>query len=286
MVSEAGVGSRLSAARGEIHFEGWSMKLPVFLLVGFVALALSGLPSAAEPLPERATGIWSTTDCGWGGLTLLVNSHAALMIKGQGLETSVAIVPAAWTGEAITLKIKGEERNPSLFLDSLKRCDALPGSMSVLPADVVAVFGQLGGIVALCRDLESLTTECVTTVADLIDVTGDGAFSHSELRQAMRAAGFFMAYGGLAARQREAFVSLDSLLIAQLAAAALGPFVVAHLLDAYDSDGDDAVSLEELLQDRSPEQAAGGILAELLAKAPPAVASVLLKSIPGFKASP
>lgn len=259
------------------------MNLPVFLLFGFVALALPGLPSAAEPLPERATGIWSTADCGRGGLTLLVNSHAALMIKGQGLETRVAIVPAAWTGEAIILKIKGEVRNRSLFLDNLKRCDVLPGSRSVLPADVVAVFGQLGGIVALCRNMESITTQCVTTVVHLIDVNGDGALSRSELRRAMRTAGFFIAYGGLAARHREAFVSLDNLLIAQLAAAALGPFVVTHLLDAYDSDGDTAVSLEELLQDQSPEQAVQGILANLIATAPPAVVSVLTNSVPGFR---
>lgn len=259
------------------------MNLPVFLLLGFVALALSGLPSAAEPQPERATGIWSTIDCGRGGLTLLVNSHAALMIKGQGLETRVAIVPAEWTDEAIVLKIKGEERNRSLLLDNLKRCDALPGSISVLPADVVAVFGQLGGIVALCRDMESITTKCVTTVADLIDVTGDGVLSRAELRQAMRTASFFIAYGGLAARQQEAFVSLDNLLIAQLAASALGPFVVAHLLDSYDSDGDAAVSLEELLQDRSPEQAVQGILANLIAAAPPAVVSALTNSVPGLR---
>lgn len=262
------------------------MNLPVFLLVGFAALALSGLPSAAEPEPERATGIWSTTDCGSGGLTLLVNARAALMIQAQGPETTVAIVPAAWTDEDITLKIKGQERKRSLLLDDLESCDALPGLLSVLLADVVAVFGQLGGIVASCRDLESVTTECATTVFDLIDDTGDDALSRPELRQAMRTAGFFIAYGGLAARYREAFVSLDSLLIAQLAAAALGPVVVSHLLDAYDADGDAAVSLEELLQDRSPDQAARGILSELLAKAPPAVASVLLKSIAGFRASP
>ena len=262
------------------------MNLPVFLLVGLVALALSGPPSAAEPVPERATGIWSTTDCGRGGLTLLVNSHAALMFKGEGLKTRVAIVPAAWADEAIALKVKGKERNRSLLLDNLKQCDALAGAMAVLLADVVAVFGQLGDIVALCGDgdMESITTECVTTVADLVDVNGDGALSRPELRQAMRTASFFIAYGGLAARQREAFVSLNNLRIAQLAAAALGPFVVAHLLDAYDSDGDAAVSLEELLQDRRPEQAVQGIVANLIAAAPPAVVSVLTKSIPGFGA--
>ena len=262
------------------------MNLPVFLLVGFAALAWSGLPSAAEPEPEPATGIWSTTDCGSGGLTLLVSSHAALMIQGQGLETTVAIAPAKRTDEAIILNVNGEARNRRLLVDNLKQCDALPGSISVLLADVVAVFGQLGGIVALCRDLERVTTECVTRVVDLIDVNGNGALSRPELRRAMRTAGFFIAYGGLAARRREASVSLDNLLMAQLAAYVLGPFVVSHLIDSYDADGDAAVSPEELLQGRSPEQAARGILAKLLANAPPAVASVLLESIAGFKASP
>lgn len=255
------------------------MNLSVFLLLGLVALALSGPLSAAEPVPEQATGIWSTMDCGRGDLTLLVNSHAALMIKGEGLQTRIAIVPAVWADEAITLRVKGEERNRSLLLRNLKQCDALPGSMAVLLADVVVVFGQLGDVIALCRHMESVTTDCATTVADLIDVTGDGTFSRPELRQAMRVAGFFVTYRGVAAEQREAFVSLGKLYIARLTASVLGPFVVTHLIDSYDADGDAAVSPEELLQGREPEQAVQGILADLTAHAPPAALALLMKSI-------
>ena len=137
--------------------------------------------------------------------------------------------------------------------------------------------------IAPCRRMDGITTQCVTIVTHLIDVSGDGIFSRAELRQAMRAAGFFMAYRGIAARQREAFVSLDKLLVAQLAASAVGPFVVSHLIGTYDSDGDDSVSPEELLQGRSPEQALQGILAGLAAKAPPAVVSLLVGSLPGFQ---
>ena len=114
----------------------------------------------------------------------------------------------------------------------------------------LTVFGQLDDFVTLCRRVDSIAARCVAVVTDLIDVSGDGIFSRAELRQAMRAASFFIAYRGIADQQQEAFVSLDKLLVSRLAASAVGPFVVAHLIGAYDSDGDDAVSPEELLQGR------------------------------------
>ena len=77
------------------------MKLSVFLMVGLAALAFSGLPSAAEPVPERAMGIWSTTECGAEGLALLVNSRLALMIDGEGLQARLAVVPVGWAGESL-----------------------------------------------------------------------------------------------------------------------------------------------------------------------------------------
>ena len=259
------------------------MKLPVFWIVGLAALALAGLPSTADSVPERATGIWSAADCSRDGLALLVNSRFALMIESEGLITSVAVVPAEWVGASLILRVKGEAQERVLHLDDLKQCDDLPGSLSLLLADVTAVFGGLDDLVALCRGPAEVTLPCVSVVADLVDRTHDGVFSRAELRQAMRVAGFFMAYRRVAAGQRQAFVSLDKLLIAQLAASVLGPFVVSHLIASYDADGDDAVSPEELLQGRRPEQAVQGILADLVAKAPPAVASLLTNSVPGFQ---
>ena len=191
------------------------------------------------------------------------------MIEGEGLATRIAVVPVEWVGGSLILKVKGEAHERVLSVDSLEPCDALPGSMSLLLADVVAVFDQLDDFVTLCRRTGGITARCVAVVSNLIDVTGDGVFSRAELRQALRAASFFIAYRGIAVRQREAFVSLDKLLISQLAASAIGPFVVTHLIGSYDSDGDDSVSPEELLQGRSPEQALQAILAELAAKAPP-----------------
>lgn len=259
------------------------MRRPTFLIAGLAALLLSGPASTAELAPDETTGIWSTAACGKDGLTLLVNSRIALMIEGEWLATRVAVVPLEWVGGSLILRVKGEAHERVLSVDSLKPCDALPGAMSLLLADVVTIFGQLDDFVTLCRRVDSITARCVAVVTDLIDGSGDGVFSRAELRQAMRAAGFFIAYRGIAARQREAFVSLDKLLVAQLAASAVGPFVVAHLIGAYDSDGDDSVSPEELLQGRSPEQALQGILAGLAAEAPPAVVSLLVGSIPGFQ---
>ena len=259
------------------------MRCSTFLMAGLAVLLFSGSSSTAELAPERVAGIWSTVGCGKGGLTLLVNARIALMIEGQGLATRVAVVPAEWVGGSLILRVKGEAHERVLSVDNLEPCDALPGSMSLLLADVVTVFSGLDDFVTLCRRMDGITTRCVAVVTDLIDVTGDGVFSRAELRQAMRAASFFIAYQGVVARQREAFVSLDKLLIAQLAASAVGPFVVTHLIGSYDSDGDDSVSPEELLQGRSPDQALQGILADLAAKAPPAVVSMLVRSIPGFQ---
>ena len=259
------------------------MKCSTFLMAGLAVLLLSGSSSTAELAPEQATGIWSTAGCGKDGLTLLVNFRHALMIEGERLATRVAVVPVEWVGGSLILRVKGEAHERVLAVDNLKPCDALPGSMSLLLSDVVTVFGELDDFVTLCRRMDSITARCVAVVTDLIDVTGDGVFSRAELRQAMRAAGFFIAYRGIADRQQEAFVSLDKLLVAQLAASAVGPFVVAHLIGSYDSDGDDAVSPEELLQGRPPEQALQDILAGLAAKAPPAVVSMLVESIPGFQ---
>lgn len=262
------------------------MKLSVFLMVGLAVCACSGLPSAADPVPERVTGIWSTTECAADGLMLLVNSRIALMIAGKRPEIRIAVVPVAWAGESFILRLKGETGAWSLPLADLERCDALPGALSPLFADLVAVFSKTGDILALCRSMDDLTTPCVTAVADLIDDTGDGTFSRAELRQAMRTASFFIAYHGVAARQREAFVSLEQLLIARLAASVAGPVVVAHLIDSYDADGDDAVSPHELLQGREPEQAVQGILANLIAKTPPPVAAVLRNTMLGVQPSP
>ena len=259
------------------------MRWSTFSIAGLAALLLSGPSSTAELAPQKTTGIWSTAACGKDGLTLLVNSRIALMIEGEGLATRVAVVPVEWVGGSLILRVKGEAHERVLSVDSLKPCDALPGSMSLLLSDVVTVFGELDDFVTLCRRVDSITARCVAVVTDLIDVTGDGMFSRPELRQAMRAASFFIAYQGIADQQRDAFVSLDKLLISQVAASTIGPFVVTHLIDAYDSDGDDSVSPEELLQGRSPEQALQDILTGLAAKAPPAVVSLFVGSIPGFR---
>ena len=133
------------------------MKGSAFLMAGLAVFAMAGLLSAAEPVAARAPGIWSTTACGTDGLTLLATSRLALIVEGQGLATRVAVVRAEWVGESILLRVEGEAHERVLHLESLKACDALPGSMSLLLADVVAVFGRLDGPVALCRNVDDVT---------------------------------------------------------------------------------------------------------------------------------
>ena len=60
---------------------------------------------------------------------------------------------------------------------------------------------------------------------------------------------------------RQRFLPLEELYFAQVAAAALGPFVATNLIDSYDFDGDGFLSLAELMQDRSPEKGFEGALA-------------------------
>jgi len=259
------------------------MKWTVFLITGLAVFAGSGSSSPAEVVPQRAAVIWNTAECGKEGLTLLVNSRIALMVEWEGLATSVAVVPAEWVGESIMLRVKGEAHERVLHLDDLKQCDDLPGSMSLLFTDVIAVFDGLDDLVALCRGLAEVTASCAAAVADLVDRTNDGVFSHDELRQAMRVASFFIAYRGITVGQGKAFVTLEQLLVAQLAASVMGPIVVTRLIDLYDANGDGVLSPEELMKGQDPEQAVQRILANLVAKTPPPVAAMLMKSIPGFQ---
>lgn len=258
------------------------MKWLAFLTAGFAVVAGSGVSLATAPVPGHAGAIWSTADCGKEGLTLLANARLALVIEGEGPATSVAVVPAEWVGQSIMLRVKGEAHERVLHLDDLKRCDGLPGATSLLLADVAAVFGGLDDIIGSCRARGEITRHCFEQGIGLADTSGNRVLSRAELRQAMRAASFFIAYRGVAAEQENPFVSMEKLMIAQLAASVLSPFVVGFLIDSYDSDGDDSVSTDELLRGREPDRAVRDILADLIAKAPPAVVSMLLKSMPDF----
>ena len=172
------------------------MKLVVFLLTVSAVVALAGLPARADPVPDRVTGIWSVTACGSGGLTVLLESNAAMMFEGQSERSRVAMARAEWLAGSIALTIEGETDELVLSaLDSLARCDAPPGSFSLLFAEAITFFRRFDEIEDRFASEDVAAVRCVSFVFDIIDVSGDGVFPPAELSRAVRAAGFFFGYG-------------------------------------------------------------------------------------------
>ena len=257
--------------------------LTVSLAAGLVAFALCVSSAGADPVPERAAGIWSPGGCGKDGLTVLVNSNAALMVWSEGVKTMVALAAADWLAESLVLTVEGEEQEWVLPpLDNLERCDVLPGFLPVLFAEAVAIFKRLSEFDALCTGEGDISPGCIAAAFDIIDLTGDGMFSPAELSRAARAAGFFIGHRMFAAKKSVSFVPLEDLLVVQVAASALGPFLATNLIDSYDYDGDGFLSPAELMQDRSPEQGIEGVVASMASEVAPEVLSAVMKSMTGI----
>lgn len=167
-------------------------------------------------------------------------------------------------------------------LGSLKRCDAPPVMFYLIYAEAITVFGQIDKIEERCAGTHIVTERCTALVLDLIDVSEDGVFSKAELSRAVRAASFFIGYRLAVEESRAAFVPMERLSIARFAASLLGPFVAGNLIDSYDFDGDNFLSLKELLQDCSPEEGIEGIAAGLVAQLPPDMMSGIMKTVDGL----
>ena len=258
-------------------------KLTVCITAALALIALSASPSKAEPVPHRATGIWSDTECGSHGLSVLVNTNAALIIESREQETTVATARAEWLSGAVVVMTHGEAGELVLPpLDSLKRCGALPIAFSLLFAESVTAFKQFDDITTHCTGADVVAARCVELVFDMIDVSDDGMFSKAELGRTIRAASFFIGYIIAVEESQNAFVPLDNLSVAPVVASLLAPLVATNLIDSYDFDGDGFLSLRELLQDRSPEEGLHGVAAGLAMEAPPTVTTDLMKSAKGL----
>ena len=259
------------------------MKAIVAVAASLVAVLLWGTPAFAERVPERAIGIWSVAECDGDGLTVIVNRGGALVVEGGAGETGnvrVAVASAEWIGGSIVLTTKLDGEDILLPpLDDLKRCVSPPASLAVAFAETLAVFQRLDKIGTHCRD--GVDLRCLVDAAEIIDVTDDGLFSKAEISRAIRAAGFFIGYRIATEETTDPFVPLEKLYLAQLGATALGPLVATNIIDSYDFDGDGFLSLDELMQDRVPEEGLEGVAATLLGEASPAVVSTLLESVSG-----
>lgn len=255
------------------------MKLILSLVAAIVIAVSAALPSAAEPVPERATGIWSAAECGENGLTVLVDANAALTFETREEQVAVAVAQAEWLAGSVVLTVEGEEGELVLPpLDSLHRCDALPVGFSIVFAESVTVFREIDKFKARCASDEASAAQCVALVFELIDVSKDGVFSKAELSRAVRAASFFVGYWVSVEESQDPFVPVETLSVAWFAASVLGPFVAANLIDSYDFDGDGRLSPTELLQDRSPDEGIQG----LAANAPHEIMSGLMRTLSGL----
>ena len=258
------------------------MKLIVSVTVGLAALLWSATLSAAESVPDHATGIWSVSDCGGDGLSVIVNPGGALMLETEKGKARVALVAAEWTGESIVLISGGGDSEIVLPpIGSLQRCTSAPASLSFMFAETVAVFKRFDQIEEHCRSSEGIGLLCVAAAFEMIDITDDGVFSRAELSRAIRAGGFFLGYHLATDGRPGEFVPVEELYLVQLAVTAFGPLVATNLIDSYDFDGDGFLSLDELMQDRAPEEGFAGIAATLLGEASPAMLSTFMDSLSG-----
>ena len=227
--------------------------------IAAIALAVLVMSSAgAEPVPEDATGNWSIENCD-SGPRVLVTSNAALVFEGGDQKTAVAVARAEWAAGSVVLDIENEAEELILPpTDDLQRCPAPPIFFSMMFAESVSLFRRMDEIEAVCAGGKA-SMPCVALVFDLIDVSDDGMFSRAEISRATRAASFFVGYSIAVSELKNAFVPVEKLSVAWLSASLIGPAVAANVVSSYDYDGDDRLSLEELLQDRTPEEGIRGI---------------------------
>jgi len=266
-------------------------KLAVSVAIGLALVTLSGLPARAAPVPKQAIGIWSLGDCGNPDLAVLANSTGALVVQTAREETFVAVVKAEWVAGSFVLTT--EDANEELVLPPLnqfKRCEFLPPAVSVPFPEAVAIFKRLDEIEAACVGEETNFARCATVVLEVIDVTGDGLFSQSELSRGLRALGFFLGYRMALDVERETadaadpsrwppMVPLSMVYVGQILGTALGPLVAGNLIQGYDYDGDGFLSFPEFMHDRIPETGLQGVIARTALEMSPGMLSVFMKSL-------
>ena len=253
------------------------MKLAIVLTLGLGFLVAFGSPGGAQPVPDHATGTFSAGECGGEGMTVLVNSKAALVFETHGTTTEIALTEAEWAAGSVVLKM--EEEADELVLppvDSLKRCASPPAHFFLVFAEAASVFGRLDEFEERCFGEEVDGTQCTEILIELIDVSEDGEISQAEFSRGLRAVNFFVFYDLAVEESGSSFVPLEELVADQLTATLLGPLVAASFIGSYDYDGDGLVSPDELAHD-FPAEVIQGVLATV-----PGMMSALIRSGPSL----
>ena len=260
------------------------MKFAVALVAVLAASVMSGAQVRADPVPDRATGVWSLgKECDGGAPVAMVNSRAALMVERRSGKLAAAVARAEWVAGSLILSLEPEAEELILPpLGSLRKCEALPGLLPVLFAETVAVFRRLDEIDEACLAEDNPGLHCAAVGFELIDITRDGKLSRAEIGRAIRAAAFFVGHRLIADKQMTSYVPVEDLLLAWLTGSALGPVIAGNLVDSYDYDGDGLLSLAELMQDRTPEEGLEGVLAAMAGEMAPEALSAVMRSATGI----
>ena len=266
------------------------------VIVACAALMLAAFaPSAGQTqeLPEPMVGVWGREACvptnnpgdQTGRTFLLLNNFGFMSITdvsnvGLGVRLTMASL------SEITLKKNGDVMEAKLLTQKTSsnqqpgevvrfklvggrlnvggsgsgpdfdfvRCQDLPSAVRWPFAEGIAAFEALGAITRACTRGDG--PDCLKTAFRFADVNGDDQLTAAEIARVLRALGFLVGY----AASPGGSVTVEELAKPVAIAGFAGPFLAKTMLEGMDYDGNGALSLQELLQDR-------GDLADLTAAA-------------------
>ncbi len=216
-------------------------------------------------VPEIARGEWSLGQCSSSNTRLQVNTDAALVVHKEGAEEAVAILSAAWLDEHLVLKEYDNDGSDTYVgLNQLERCTPVSVTLKTAAGEALTLFRRYDQVRATCVE-NAQQFGCATEVFSAIDIAEDARLSGAELSRALRALLFFTTYAVIADGRKEAsappedgwprhFVPTTALLASSAGSIVLTPLLAKALTASYDYDGDTFLSLDEILQDRAPEQ--------------------------------
>lgn len=219
------------------------------------------LPTERQQLwpSTGGTEIWSDRTCNEFGWIGMINPAGGFFFSGD----SVFIRPAEFAEEQaeVAAEAREGERAQGSWQAELRKsgvqCTALPPQYYAMYGEAIALFQSAGGIVSAC--MSEKRSACIQSAFSFADVTGNGSLTVAEIARVIRALGFFVAYGAVEHERPGQPVSLDKLHAAVAVAGLLSPIMAKEFISAIDFNDDGAASLEELVQDRGPDQMIGAM---------------------------
>lgn len=218
------------------------------------------MPAAAD-LPPAFAGVWSDGGCDQESRVQLINAWGILEFRDLAGERQVQLAviqdatPAA-DGQSVTLVLESptedrlSEQQLVLAGDRLGpgviRCPSAPAGLLLPFGEAIALFQAAGELRPMCA-AGADRTACFARAFQLADLTGDGRLTLGELSRVARGLAFFAGYFA----ERRTIQPADRLAGPVAVAAWLGPPLIRPLVEGSDYDGDGALSVVELTQDRA-----------------------------------